>query len=222
MALDAGTVYAASESTIQISSAAPGNPWNYPLQFPPRASAHQFQLSSSSPSSKEDTARHWQPSRHARPRPRHPSYRAGVVVASHPAPTRPPHGPSRFSWSSSQSVMVLYYYDGLGCGGVVRDDLVDTGDVEGGIVVDKIHGVVAVVGIGTGPGAGAGAVGVGSGLEGRIERIGDALRERRRSFLAFREPVERGVKEEGGESKSQEGAESPRIVPGRRTYGWTF
>ena len=100
-------------------------------------------------------------SRHARPRPRHPSYRAGVVVASHPAPTRPPHGPSRFSWSSSQSVMGLYY-DGLGCGGVVRDDLVDTRDVEGGIVVDKIHGAV---GIGSGPGAGPGVVGVGSGLE---------------------------------------------------------
>ena len=113
--------------------------------------------------------------------------------------------------------MVLYY-DRLGCGGVVRDDLVGTRDVEGGIVVDKIHGVVAVVGIGTGPGVGAGVVGVGSGLEDRIERIGDALRERRRSLLAFREPVERGVKEEGGKSKSQEGVDRPRTTDVRLDF----
>ena len=51
--------------------------------------------------------------------------------------------------------MVLY--DGLECGGVVKGDLVDTGDIERGIVGDKIHAVVAVVGIGTGPGAGPGS-----------------------------------------------------------------
>ena len=39
--------------------------------------------------------------------------------------------------------------------------MVDTGDVAGGIVVDRIRGGVAVVGIGTG--AGAGVVGVGPG-----------------------------------------------------------
>ena len=41
---------------------------------------------------------------------------------------------------------------------MVRDDLVDTGKIEGSIIVDKIRRPVAVVGIGTGPGLGAGAV----------------------------------------------------------------
>ena len=61
--------------------------------------------------------RHWQPSRHARPTPGRPSSRAGVVVTSHRALTRPPHGsyvPPRRQANPSWSCMTRMRWSGQG------------------------------------------------------------------------------------------------------------
>jgi hypothetical protein len=99
--------------------------------------------------------------------------------------------------------MVLYD----GCGRVVRDDLVDTGDVEGGIVVDEIRG--AVVGIGLG--AGAGVVAVGPGERAELSVLETPARSDDARFWLF-------------ENLSRDGEECERLrgVPGGRTYVWPF
>ena len=114
---------------------------------------------------------------------------------------------------------------GLGCGRdcgeggrMVRDDLVNTGDVEGGIVADKTRGVVVVgvVGIETGAGPAGASEGVGPGERAELSELEPpATSDDARFWLLESLLKETGEKQK---SKSKEGAESLRIVPGR-TFG---
>ena len=98
--------------------------------------------------------------------------------------------------------------------------MVDTGKIEESIVVDKIRRPVAVVGIGTGPGAGAGAVAVSLGERAELSVLETQAKSTDARFWLF-ESLSREARGRR-KSKSKEGAESLRIVPRRRTYGWPF
>ena len=97
------------------------------------------------------------------------------------------------SSSSSQSV-------------VVRGNLVDMEDTEGGFVVDKIRGAVAVVGIGTGPGVGAAVVGVSPGETAELSILEMPAKSDNVRFWLSENLSREAWEQKGGERKSKQGA----------------
>ena len=95
--------------------------------------------------------------------------------------------------------------------------MVDTGEIEGSIVVDKIRGPVAVVGIGTGPGAGAGVVAVSPGERAELSVLETQAKSTDACFWLSRTRREK----HGGEEERVRARREPRAYGSSQDEGRT-